>query len=589
MAEIPVRKIFYLVASTMKQWCLNRLVRLRKRHVRIFCCVLICLLIPYNFMFYSRGCRHTKVLYNPDRPDTFHHGYPKHLPDHLFPEVSVNTDPAMQALELLASPVPPVVHFVWCDRDYFQFQNYISILAAVKLLKPASIYFHYMQEPELDVDGYYQFYMDLKQMLPNLIQKPLASFSQGCSEDIQTKMDFIVDLLKPDGGIYINENTVITDSLTRHRKEHFNYATHSNTLALVLMSSTFAEQTKPGDVSVVNDKREGGIKFSCASYSQYRKGQDVHCAFVTKQIFPADIFESMDDFGSLARWVAYGRTDLLKPAPANTTVIPNIVHYVWLGDRPFKYFYYLSLLSSLYILNADMVFIHGDIKPKGPYWDKIKSHKRVTFSVRDFPAAIFTEPIVKFASHASDYLRGDVLIRYGGIYMDWDVLWVNPIPNHLRRYETVMCPDFPATGAFPDVFNMGVLLAAQGSHYLRFFLESYHHYLDSHWSYNAIHIPYKVYEKHADLVYVDRHLQVICATGECHPVWVPDFKDPNVHHLSSASFDWRRDTYAMHWTHPDPEEFTSEQSLMDSISLFGSIGKHVLRMAEQRLEKELRR
>ena len=108
----------------------------------------------------------------------------------------------------------------------------------------------------------------------------------------------------------------------------------------------------------------------------------------------------------------------------------------------------------------------------------------------------------------SDYWRGDILIRYGGIYMDWDVMWVNPIPEDLRRYETVACADFPATGAFPDVFNMGVLLAAKGSKYLRFFLESYHHYLDSHWSYNAIHMPYKVYEKHPDLLLVNRHLQV---------------------------------------------------------------------------------
>ena len=81
--------------------------------------------------------------------------------------------------------------------------------------------------------------------------------------------------------------------------------------------------------------------------------------------------------------------------------------------------------------------------------------------------------------------------------------------------------------------------------------------------------------------------QVICAKGLCHPVWNPNFKDRNVHHLSSAPFDWHTDALAVHWTYPDPEEFADEQALLDSISMFASIGKYVLRKAEHRLEEEL--
>lgn len=589
MAAIQVKRIFLYMLTMMKHWCVNRVVRLRKRHIKIFCCLMLCILIPYNFMFYSRGCRHTKILYDPDHPHSYTLGHPQHLPDHLFPQINIDNDTARNTFELLASAVPPVVHFVWCDQGYFQYQNYLSVVSALKYLKPTTIYFHYKQEPELDRDGYYQFYADLKQMLPNLVLRPLRTFSGGCSDSVRTKMDFIIDLLGTNGGAYINQNVLVTNSLLSQRKQTLKFATASDSIALVLMpSGSKSKQTKPDVDSVLRDPINGQYRFVCADHEKYDKSSGTSCVFVTKQIFPVDVFELVGDFGSLARWVGFGKTELLKPAPANTTVIPNVVHYVWLGDRPFKYFSYLSLLSSLYVLKADMVYIHGDIEPKGSLWDKIKSSQRVKFAVRDFPAAIFSEPIVKFASHASDYLRGDVLLRYGGIYMDWDVLWVNPLPDRLRRYETVMCPDFPATGAFPDVFNMGVLLAAPGSWYLRFFLESYKHYLDSHWSYNAIHMPYKVYEKHADLVYIDRHLQVICAVGQCHPVWVPDFKDPSVHHLSSAAFDWRKDTYAMHWTHPDPEEFTSEESLMDSISFFATIGQHVLRKAEENSKKELR-
>lgn len=66
-----------------------------------------------------------------------------------------------------------------------------------------------------------------------------------------------------------------------------------------------------------------------------------------------------------------------------------------------------------------------------------------------------------------------------------------------------------------------------------------------------------------------------------------DFKNDDVNHLTTASFDWKFDTLAVHWTYPDPEEFEDEQTLEDSISMFAAIGKHVLRKAERLLKTEL--
>ena len=412
-----------------------------------------------------------------------------------------------KAVELLAAPVAPIAHFIWCNQGYFQFQNYLSVLSAFKLLKPTAIYFHYTELPELDSDGYYQFFNDLRQDLPNLVLESVSS-SMACSNTVNTRFKFVLDLLNRDGGIFIGESTLLAESLSGFRKRSFSIASSGNSLDVVMMKKGFLDsRTSWPDITELLREEEDS-RFSCVTHTSYRISGNIPCAFVSKQIFPVDIWELGTDFGKLARWLSHGKTEILKPKPANSTVVPNIVHYVWLGDNTLKYFSYLSLLSALYVLNADMVYIHGDVEPRGPHWANIKGHKRVTFVNRDFPGAIFAEPIVRYASHASDYWRGDLLIRYGGIYMDWDVIWVNPIPQELRRYETVACADFPATGAFPDVFNMGVLLAGQGSQYLRYFLESYHHYLDGHWSYNAIHMPYKVYEKHPDLLLVNRHLQV---------------------------------------------------------------------------------
>ena len=457
-------------------------------------------------MFYTRGCRHTKVIYNTDRADSFRHGHPPRLPSHYLAETHFGKEATDTAVDLLAAPVAPIVHFIWCNAGYFQYQNYLSVLSAFKFLKPTVIHFHYEVMPDLDPDGYYQFFMDMKRDLPNLVLESVSS-SKACSSSVDTKFKFVLELLNRDGGMYVGESTVLAESLARFRKKTFSLAASEGSVDVVMMERGFLDSrtSMPNLHELLQEKTSG---FSCATDAAYKVSPDMPCVTLSKEIFPVNVWELESDFGQLARWVTHGKTSILKPKPANSTVIPNIVHYVWLGDNNFKYFSYLSLLSALYVLKVDMVYIHGDIEPKGKHWQKIKRHKRVTFVNRDVPGAIFAEPIVKFLSHASDYWRGDLLIRYGGVYMDWDVIWVNPIPEELRRFDTVACADFPATGAFPDVFNMGVLLAGQGSQYLRFFLESYHHYLDGHWSYNAIHMPYKVYEKHPELLLVNRHLQV---------------------------------------------------------------------------------
>lgn len=506
MANIPVARIFLTMFAMQKRWCLNKC-RSNVRNIKISCCVLLCALVPFNVMFYTRGCRHTTMVFNPDRPDSFRHGNPPRLPSHFLSEAHFGSKAVDRAVELLAAPVAPIAHFIWCNRDHFQFHHYLSVLSAFKFLKPTAIHFHYTQLPEMDSDGYYQFFNDLRRDLPNLVLEPVSS-SMACSDTLNTRFNFVLDLLNKDGGIFVGESTVLAESLSGFRKRSFSVASSGSSLDVVLMEKGFLDSRAswPDIGQLLREEAES--RFSCASHTSYKTSPNMPCAFVSRQIFPVDVWELRSDFGRLARWLSHGQTEVLRPRPANGTVVPNIVHYVWLGDNTFKFFSYLSLLSALYVLNADMVYVHGNLEPRGPHWAKIRGHKRVTFVNREFPGAIFAEPIVKYASHASDYWRGDLLIRYGGVYMDWDVMWVNPIPEEVRRYDTVACADFPATGAFPDVFNMGVLLAGQGSQFLRYFLESYHHYLDNHWSYNAIHIPYKVYEKHPDLLLVNRHLQV---------------------------------------------------------------------------------
>lgn len=73
--------------------------------------------------------------------------------------------------------------------------------------------------------------------------------------------------------------------------------------------------------------------------------------------------------------------------------------------------------------------------------------------------------------------------------------------------------------------------------------------------------------------------QILCALDKCHATWLEGYKQESVDHLNSHEINWRTDALAIHWTHPDPKEFTSKKNLLESKTVTAEIGKYVLRKA----------
>ncbi|CAL1535242.1 unnamed protein product [Lymnaea stagnalis] len=173
------------------------------------------------------------------------------------------------------------------------------------------------------------------------------------------------------------------------------------------------------------------------------------------------------------------------------------------------------------------------------------------------------------------------LLKYGGAYQDRDVIWVSRIPESLRRYPAVTCPDWPLNGEWPEAFNMGVMMAKKNSDFLKNFLKTFKYYRDDKWAFNAVFMPYKAYELHPDQLFVDRHLQVICFKGICHPAWhkdyIRDISDPR----PVEPFDWR-DARAFHFTVPKPpHSLSSPQAIRDGTDMFSEIGRMILQKSDQ--------
>ncbi|XP_059166983.1 uncharacterized protein LOC131949209 isoform X2 [Physella acuta] len=548
-----------------------------------------------NIITYSCGCQGVKSYLDPVQ---LTHGYVPVFPHHYFHKPSIlNYSDSMSRTEkidiylhnhvaqnILAEKITPVVHVIWCDKGPFTFTHFLSVLSAFKTISPSVLNLHLIKEPDLDPDGYFQFLPDLERDLPPLVKKKLEN-TDACYGDYQDKLLTYLNLLGTLGGVVIDGRTVISPSkaVKSMLKSKITVAVQANgsSQPLIVMAQSNVLKDIPSKYKLNSYLESQAADYlKCETVRLFSIASIHPCAYVDEDIFPIIIFNSSSDFDHLARWIAYGTSKKLVSMPAEKNIVPNIVHYVWLGERTLDFFSYLSLLSSLHVLNADAVYIHGNSKPLGNLWKEAQKNTRVKFVNRDFPDSVYGEPIKLYASHASDYLRADILLRYGGIYADWDVIFLQKLPTSLKRHNTTANVDWPETGAFPDVFNLGVLVAAPGAPYLRHFLESYRWYLDRHWSYNAIHMPYKVYEKQPHSLNINRHLQILCANDKCHAPWLKDYKTEEVDHLNSGQLNWHTDALAIHWTHPDPVEFKSKENLLQSTSITGEIGKFVLKKAK---------
>ncbi|XP_067678756.1 uncharacterized protein [Haliotis asinina] len=526
------------------------------------------LILILNIIIYFNSCT---FFNDPTDAKNWKHGFINVLPDHHFN--SFRSRSGEEVKDTLSSSVPTTVHYFWCQKGNFQFQHYLSVLSAYKLLQPSEIIFHYRSLPQRDDLAYYQYFEDLLRDLPNLFPEPLSD-GRACHEDSHKSLESIADMLNKEGGIVLGVNVLLSPNILQFLNKpislnhvEMNFASSG---ILMLSPNALDKDTKRSILT-------SPTNIQCSTNSTLLHQQHP-CVIVPKEIYPHQIFHQQNDFGELARFVGYGQKESLVAQPQND-LIPNIVHYVWFGDKHLTFFNQLCLLSALYVQKAEKIYIHGDKEPKGIYWDEVKDLPQVKFISREFPHFVFGNE-VKVPSHASDIVRVDVLLRYGGVYLDWDVVLVKPLSEDQRKYEALLCVDWPLTGHYPDTFNMGMMAAKKGATFLQFIMESFRHYVDSDWSYNAIHMPFKVYEQHPESVHIDKHLQVICFKGYCHPTWRAGYREELGGFGESSPFDWKTETNGVHWTAPDPEVFSDKETLLASTGMFADIGRYVLQQAQ---------
>lgn len=114
--------------------------------------------------------------------------------------------------------------------------------------------------------------------------------------------------------------------------------------------------------------------------------------------------------------------------------------------------------------------------------------------------------------------RLEVIYNEGGIYSDFDILWVKPIDKF--RYmdvELVASNDLTSyCPQFPNNIQIGAFLAPPKSRFVREWLSGYrekYHLFPGDYVAVSMCEPYKLYEKDPGKVLIDNRLQMIYFNG----------------------------------------------------------------------------
>lgn len=172
------------------------------------------------------------------------------------------------------------------------------------------------------------------------------------------------------------------------------------------------------------------------------------------------------------------------PAEERDYLVPNIVHFVKLGNDSLSFVEVVCMRAAWLQQKPDVFMIHCDncsMATNSPHWRHIKDIPRLRVRHVERPEKIFGKKL-SFIQHASDIVRIMVLRKYGGIYLDKDSYLVRSLDKY-RNYETTI--GWPPG----DWFGNMIIVAHKRSEFLRLYYELYRRYNPNHYTYSAVEQP----------------------------------------------------------------------------------------------------
>ena len=109
---------------------------------------------------------------------------------------------------------------------------------------------------------------------------------------------------------------------------------------------------------------------------------------------------------------------------------PDVVHYVWSSGKPGSEFHltftqYVSVLSVHTFLGPREIVVHTNTKPAGNFWKKLEKKTNVRAVIVNISRNIGNKPAAGVENAVDYYKLKHVLLKHGGIVMDFDIVILN--------------------------------------------------------------------------------------------------------------------------------------------------------------------
>lgn len=176
--------------------------------------------------------------------------------------------------------------------------------------------------------------------------------------------------------------------------------------------------------------------------------------------------------------------------------IPNIVHYVWLLDGrehlSLELKIFISVYSTSLYFKPDTIYIHTDATPEQWEYARTKGDQttRWTLAIANVKHNQVTAPthtmkctqILKI-QHKSDFVRTEQLHKFGGVYLDTDVIPLRDV-KLLRESGFKNIMGIEERGRV----NNGFVLAQPGSILQSIFKSEQHEAFDNRWTTHSVNL-----------------------------------------------------------------------------------------------------
>lgn len=173
-------------------------------------------------------------------------------------------------------------------------------------------------------------------------------------------------------------------------------------------------------------------------------------------------------------------------------MIPNLIHFVYVGGRPFGYIHYLAMLTAWTVHRPERLYLHCSTLPAGPWWERIR--ERVTVNPVPEVREVFGNAVV-YPAHQADVIRLEQLQRLGGIYLDLDVVSIRSL-DPLRNHDFVMGME-----AGTGLCN-AVIMARNDSAFLARWWASYRDFDHRCWNRHSVVLPWQLAQQHPEDIQV---------------------------------------------------------------------------------------